>query len=155
MTVVRSLAYHILFIPWTIALSILYLPLLALAPRHVMQRCAAFWLAGGLFLQRHVIGLSYEIKGIENLPKGPALIAAKHQSAWDTMIFHHLLDSGEVLAVTVGLNTLLHPGCSLLFLASRIRRCLSVGLRRSRPAGGRARGPSSFGGRSGPRSPVS
>ncbi|PKU22050.1 1-acyl-sn-glycerol-3-phosphate acyltransferase [Telmatospirillum siberiense] len=56
-----------------------------------MQHCAAFWLEGCLFLQRRFLGLTFEIKGAENLPDGPAIIAAKHQSAWDTMVFHHLL----------------------------------------------------------------
>jgi 1-acyl-sn-glycerol-3-phosphate acyltransferase len=85
------LAYHLLFLPWTIVLSALYLPLLVFSSRRFMQRCATFWLEGGLFLQRKVLGMAFEIKGIEHLPRGPAIIAAKHQSAWDTMIFHHLL----------------------------------------------------------------
>jgi 1-acyl-sn-glycerol-3-phosphate acyltransferase len=74
-----------------VVISILYLPLLGFASRRFMQRCAAFWLESCLFLQRNILGLSFDIKGLENLPKGPAIIAAKHQSAWDTMIFHHLL----------------------------------------------------------------
>jgi len=90
-TVIRSLTYHLLFLPWTILLSALYLPFLAFASRRFMQRCATFWLESGFFLQRHILGLSFLIKGAENLPPGPVIIAAKHQSAWDTMIFHHLL----------------------------------------------------------------
>jgi 1-acyl-sn-glycerol-3-phosphate acyltransferase len=90
-SLIRSLAYQVIFLPWTIALSIAYLPLLPFASRRFMQRCATFWLESCLFLQRQVLGLSFEIKGMENLPRGPAIIAAKHQSAWDTMIFHHLL----------------------------------------------------------------
>lgn len=91
MTVVRSLAYQLIFLPWTILLSIVYLPLLVFSSRRFMQRCAAFWLESCLFLQRKILGLSFEIKGIENLPPGPAIVASKHQSAWDSMIFHHLL----------------------------------------------------------------
>lgn len=91
MTALRSLAYQLVFVPWTILLSILYLPLLIVASRRFMQRCAAFWLEGCLCLQRTILGLSFEIRGVENLPPGPAIIAAKHQSAWDSMIFHHLV----------------------------------------------------------------
>lgn len=91
MTFIRSLAYQLLFLPWTVALCLSYLPLL-LGPRKLMQRGAALWLHGGMFLQRTVLGLSFEVRGRENLPAGAVLIAAKHQSAWDTMIFHHLLD---------------------------------------------------------------
>lgn len=91
MTAVRSLAYQLLFLPWTLGLCLLYLPLL-LGPRRLMQRAAALWIKGALLLQRSVLGLRYELRGVENLPAGPCLIAAKHQSAWDTMIFHAILD---------------------------------------------------------------
>ncbi len=98
MIVLRSLAYHLVIFPWTIALSILYLPLLVFASRRFMQRCARFWLDRALFLQRVILGLSYEIRGLENLPQGKAIIAAKHQSAWDTMIFHlQLADPAYIL----------------------------------------------------------
>lgn len=90
MIFLRSLLYQVLFLPWTLILGLLYLPLLA-APRIWMQKAAAFWLKGALFLQKTVLGLSFECRGLEHLPKGAAIIAAKHQSAWDTMIFHEVL----------------------------------------------------------------
>ena len=40
---------------------------------------------------RLVVGLSYEVRGRERLPSGPAIIASKHQSAWETLIFHVLV----------------------------------------------------------------
>lgn len=92
MTAFRSLAYQLLFLPWTLALSLLYLPLLAVGSRRFMQRCAAFWLEGSLLFQKAILGLSFEVRGLDNLPAdGRVLVAAKHQSAWDTMVFHHLL----------------------------------------------------------------
>jgi len=89
MSVLRSLLYHPLFIAWTLALGILYLPLL-LGPRIGVQRAARIWVNGALVLQRVVLGLGYEVRGRENLPKGAAVIAAKHQSAWETLVFHAL-----------------------------------------------------------------
>ena len=91
MTPLRSLAYQVLFVTWTAILGVLYLPFL-LGSRRTMQHLAAFWLTSARFLQRWILGLSFEIRGRENLPAGSVLVAAKHQSAWDTMIFHHLLD---------------------------------------------------------------
>ena len=91
MTVVRSLVYQLLFLPWTLVLAIAYLPLLALASRRLMQRGAALWLDGALLLQRVVLGLSFEVRGGEYLPAGGSIIAVKHQSAWETMVFHRLL----------------------------------------------------------------
>jgi 1-acyl-sn-glycerol-3-phosphate acyltransferase len=87
----RSGLYHLLFVVWTLVLAILYLPLLA-GPARTMQRGARFWVTGAQFLQRTVLGLSWELRGGQDLPKGAAIIAAKHQSAWETLIFHRLLD---------------------------------------------------------------
>lgn len=90
MTAARSLLYQLLFIPWTLLLAVAYLPLLA-ASRRTVQRAATLWLGGALFLQRTVLGLSFEVRGREHLRPGPLIVAAKHQSAWDTMVFHQLL----------------------------------------------------------------
>lgn len=91
MTFLRSALYQILFLPWTLMLCVGALPLLGVAPRRTVQRVAALWLEGALWLQKTVLGLSFEVRGIENLPKGGAIIAAKHQSAWETMVFHRLV----------------------------------------------------------------
>ena len=90
MTLLRSFAYQVLFIPWTLFCGILFLPLM-IAPRLVVQRAAGFWVRGTLVLQRLVLGLGYEIRGREYLPAGPAVIAAKHQSAWETLVVHTLM----------------------------------------------------------------
>ena len=90
MIAIRSLAYQVLFVGWTVTISFAYLPLL-LCPRWMMQRAAYVWLELALLLQRWVLGLSYEVRGLENLPKGAVVITPKHQSAWDTMVFHHLV----------------------------------------------------------------
>lgn len=90
MIAIRSLLFQILFYAWTVSLCLLYLPLL-LAPRRIMQGCARTWIRGGFLLLRLVVGLDYRVVGAEHLPRRGALVAAKHQSMWDTMIFHMLL----------------------------------------------------------------
>lgn len=40
-----------------------------------------------MWLMRHVLGIRYVIEGLEHLPAGPAIILAKHQSAWETIVF--------------------------------------------------------------------
>jgi 1-acyl-sn-glycerol-3-phosphate acyltransferase len=37
-----------------------------------------------LWLQRKIVGTKFEVRGHDNLLQGPVLVAAKHQSAWDT-----------------------------------------------------------------------
>jgi 1-acyl-sn-glycerol-3-phosphate acyltransferase len=56
-----------------------------------MRWVARFWMQGLQAVLRLVVGLSYEVRGRERLPAGPAIIASKHQSAWETLIFHVLV----------------------------------------------------------------
>ena len=91
MIFLRSALYQILFLPWTLFIGIVTLPLLFAAPRRTLQYIAAFWLEGALWMQKTILGLSFEVRGIENLPRQGAILAAKHQSAWETMVFHRLV----------------------------------------------------------------
>lgn len=90
LTFVRSLIFAVLSNIWTWSLVFLYLPLLAL-PRRRLQWWAASWCRGIVFLARVVCGIRYRVVGREHLPSGPVLLAAKHQSAYDGVIFHLLL----------------------------------------------------------------
>ena len=87
----RSALYQLLFLPWTLFMCLICLPILPFGSRRQMQHAAALWLEGALWLQRAVLGLGFEVRGGENLPKSGVIVAAKHQSAWDTMVFHRLL----------------------------------------------------------------
>jgi 1-acyl-sn-glycerol-3-phosphate acyltransferase len=53
-----------------------------------MMRGVRFWMSGIQALLRGLVGLDYEVRGREHLPPGPAIIAAKHQSAWETLAFN-------------------------------------------------------------------
>lgn len=52
----------------------------------------AFHGAFVMWWMRLVIGTRYEVRGRENLPENPILIASKHQSAWETFAFPNILD---------------------------------------------------------------
>ncbi|OFX10341.1 MAG: acyl-phosphate glycerol 3-phosphate acyltransferase [Alphaproteobacteria bacterium RIFOXYD12_FULL_60_8] len=91
MIVLRSLLFNVLYPAWSIGIAIVMAPLL-LTPRRWVQKGARLWTIGLFFLMRWVINLRYEVRGRENIPPGGVIIAAKHQSAWETLIFHHLLD---------------------------------------------------------------
>lgn len=54
-------------------------------PGGAMLRFARWWSAGGIYLHELIVGSRVEIRGQENIPVGPVLAAAKHQSAWETM----------------------------------------------------------------------
>jgi 1-acyl-sn-glycerol-3-phosphate acyltransferase len=86
----RALLFNGFFYGWTALCVILGLPLL-LGPRSGIYLLGRIWahpILGALAL---ICGLRHEVRGQENLPQGAVLIAAKHQSAWDTIIFSILL----------------------------------------------------------------
>ncbi len=79
----RSLLFAVAFYAVT-ALFLLLGAWLLLAPRAwAMQGLKAHGLVC-LTLLRWIAGIRLEVRGRENLPDGPYLVAAKHQSAWDT-----------------------------------------------------------------------
>jgi len=65
--------------------------LLALAtiplPRMLRYRIISGWSRLVVVLAQRILGIGWRIEGSENLPDRPAVILAKHQSAWETMAF--------------------------------------------------------------------
>jgi 1-acyl-sn-glycerol-3-phosphate acyltransferase len=55
-------------------------------------KAAHLWIDGTLLLLRLFCGLGHREFGLEHLPNGPAIIAAKHQSAWETLFLSRRLD---------------------------------------------------------------
>lgn len=91
MTTFRSFLFNILFALWTALIFVLSLPTLAL-PRSAVWWMGGLWVRGALLLLRATVGLKHRVRGVEHRIAGPAIYAAKHQSAWDTLVFPLLLD---------------------------------------------------------------
>jgi 1-acyl-sn-glycerol-3-phosphate acyltransferase len=89
--VLRSILFNLLYGIWTTGMHILCLPLL-FASRRVVQGAGGIWIDGTMWLLKHVAGIDYRIVGAENLPATPAVYAAKHQSAWETLFLSRFLD---------------------------------------------------------------
>jgi 1-acyl-sn-glycerol-3-phosphate acyltransferase len=79
----RSALFHVLFYIVLIGLMIVGLPY-AFMPRQKMLDLPKLWGRVSLFLLAHVCGLKVEFRGLEHLPEGAAIIAAKHQSFLET-----------------------------------------------------------------------
>lgn len=87
MILLRSALFNLAFFGWTILLLLAGLPLL-LAPRRAIHALGALWARGTLLLLRVLVGARLEVRGA--LAPGARLVAAKHQSALDTMLFYLL-----------------------------------------------------------------
>lgn len=86
----RSLLFNALFLAWTAVVSGMSLPLL-LGPGQWVRVSARVWSLGILFLAKTIVGLRFEVRGKDHIPHGAAIVASKHQSAWETFAFHTLL----------------------------------------------------------------
>lgn len=88
---IRSALFNISFWLWIFLLGIGGLPIV-LIYKPFSYGVARAWAKGSLWLLRVLCGITYEVRGRKYIPNGAALIASKHQSAWDTVIFWALLD---------------------------------------------------------------
>ena len=84
MIVLRSVMFNLAFYAWTALVGIAALPMV-LAPRAAAMGVGRWWSHTVLELARLIAGIDYELRGAEHLPHAPAIIAMKHQSAWDTL----------------------------------------------------------------------
>lgn len=80
----RSILFQICFYAVTVFYGVVLLPFL-LMPRRWLWLGVCTWIRSCLLVMRHVAGIRTEITGRENIPEGPLLVAAKHQSAWETL----------------------------------------------------------------------
>lgn len=53
--------------------------------RGSMHLFARGWARTCIWLHQVIVGARLEVRGLERIPPGPLLVAAKHQSAWETM----------------------------------------------------------------------
>jgi 1-acyl-sn-glycerol-3-phosphate acyltransferase len=100
LTTLRAILFNVAFYGVTLLLALLYLPLLLIpgqAGARAMMAAGRAWSALLLWLLKAIVGLDHEVRGRENLPAGPVLIAAKHQSAWDTLMLPVLLGRPVVI----------------------------------------------------------
>ncbi len=63
-------------------LSVLIGPFLPFRARY--RFIVQAWCRMAVWLARVMVGIRYEIKGLENIPERPCVILAKHQSTWET-----------------------------------------------------------------------
>jgi 1-acyl-sn-glycerol-3-phosphate acyltransferase len=87
----RSLAFNVGWYLGSVLFALAGAPLL-LAPRRIVVAWARAWIAFVLWWLRITCGLTHRVIGWENLPSGPAIIACKHQSSWETLSFTRLFD---------------------------------------------------------------
>ncbi|MCS6891179.1 MAG: lysophospholipid acyltransferase family protein [Rhodovarius sp.] len=106
MILLRSVLFNLAFFGTTAAMALAALPALAL-PRRVIRRLLRLYAQIVLLLMRGILDLRVRLEGAEHIPAGPAIIASKHQSAFDTIFWLSALPDAcyvlkrELLAIPV------------------------------------------------------
>ena len=86
MNLVRSVTFAVLQTALTVFFSVIALLSFPFSA-HVRYRLITGYNHTVIWLARWVLGIRYVVRGAENLPRQPAIILAKHQSAWETVAF--------------------------------------------------------------------
>ena len=81
----------------------MFLPALAVLllcgkPTSSIRATSRIWSRGVLLALRWTVGLTHTEHGKENLPTGPCLIVANHQSQWETIAFLTLIPNVAIVA---------------------------------------------------------
>jgi len=96
---IRSIIFNILFYGvWTPLICIGMMPSLLL-PRGFTVWVAAFYQSGAHVMQKYILNLDYEVRGLEHRPPHGTgyLVAAKHYSAYETLKLYDLFGDPTII----------------------------------------------------------
>jgi 1-acyl-sn-glycerol-3-phosphate acyltransferase len=88
--IIRSVIFNLLFYLNLSVQVIAALPTLVM-PRAGIIAVAKFWARTNIWLLRAICGITVEFRGLEKIPRGPLIVACKHQSLWETFALIPLL----------------------------------------------------------------
>jgi 1-acyl-sn-glycerol-3-phosphate acyltransferase len=89
MTLLRSALFWLALLIFTPPYALLALASAPL-PRMARYRVISGWSRLMLWCLRGLCGIRWSIEGREHLPRVPAVILSKHQSAWETLAFQEI-----------------------------------------------------------------
>ena len=83
MVLLRSALFNFFFYFYIVVALFAYIPAFFL-PRKVGWPLIVFWARASLWMLRVIAGVRIEVRGRQNIPDGGFIVAAKHQSVWET-----------------------------------------------------------------------
>lgn len=93
---IRTYVYSLYLVLATGIIAVLALPTL-LMPQSATTRAIRIWARVLLFGLRTICGVGYVVEGKENIPSGAAIVAANHQSMWETIALFCVLENPVVV----------------------------------------------------------
>lgn len=96
-TFLRSLAFNLAFYLVTAAMLIASLPFFFFLPQGFGMWVVRTWSRTCVALYGFMTGVTIEVRGRENIPTGASLVAAKHQSSFETFALIPLLTNPTIV----------------------------------------------------------
>jgi 1-acyl-sn-glycerol-3-phosphate acyltransferase len=93
---VRSFLFNVGWYVGSTVIAIVGAPILLL-PRRWVIGWSHVWIAFCLAWLRLTCRLTHRLGSLENMPAGPVIIAAKHQSSWETLAFALLFPNAAIV----------------------------------------------------------
>ena len=90
--IIRSVFFYFLVYLWTIFLGLICLPYLFL-PNKYLRKPVIIWINGILEFLKTICKITYEVKGLENIPNHPIIVASKHQSTFETLLLFKIINN--------------------------------------------------------------
>jgi 1-acyl-sn-glycerol-3-phosphate acyltransferase len=90
MILLRSILFNVAFFGISLVMTLLATAMRVVAPGRVLD-VAMLWGRCLVVAARIVCGIRLDVRGLEHIPRGAALIASRHQSAFDTFVWLTLL----------------------------------------------------------------
>jgi 1-acyl-sn-glycerol-3-phosphate acyltransferase len=87
----RSLLFNVLFYLLMVFWLVVAVPTFLL-PWTTVMVFARIWARSSIWLQRVVCNTRVEYRGLDRIPKGPLIVASKHQSMWETFALLQFFD---------------------------------------------------------------
>ncbi|UDG82492.1 1-acyl-sn-glycerol-3-phosphate acyltransferase [Candidatus Vallotia cooleyia] len=84
---IRSTLFFIYLIIYTIPYACTCLIIFPFLNTNQRYQMAVGWCHSILWTLQYLVGTSWRVEGLDNLPHGPAVLLSKHQSAWETLAF--------------------------------------------------------------------
>ncbi|RFC64561.1 1-acyl-sn-glycerol-3-phosphate acyltransferase [Fulvimarina endophytica] len=92
MLILRSVAFQIVFYANFVVRILLAVPVMLFGSEAANWRVINAWCRSSLWILEHVAGTRSRFDGLDQLPKGQAIIASKHQSFWEIIALVPHLD---------------------------------------------------------------
>jgi 1-acyl-sn-glycerol-3-phosphate acyltransferase len=87
----RSLVYNVLFYLLLVFWIVVAIPTYLMPPSAFMGVAKA-WARSSIWMMRLICNTKVEYRGLDKIPKGPLIVASKHQSMWETFALLQFFD---------------------------------------------------------------